>query len=80
MHYWNQYDKSEEKLNGCYNWNIESFVKGLEDAGYSYEISDLHAENFCPVMSEDEYVREGFYQMDRPVKEDVLRDIVLQKN
>ena len=52
----------------------ESFVKGLEDAGYSYEISDLYAENFCPVMSEDEYVREGFYQMDRPVKEDVLRE------
>ena len=52
----------------------ESFVKGLEDAGYSYEISDLYAENFCPVMSEDEYVREGFYQIDHPVKEDVLRE------
>ena len=52
----------------------ESFVKGLEDAGYSYEISDLYEGNFCPVMSEDEYVREGFYQMDRPVKEDVLRE------
>ena len=25
-------------------------------------------------MSEDKYVREGFYQMDRPVKEDVLRE------
>lgn len=30
----------------------ESFVKGLEDAGYSYEISDLYEENFCPAMSE----------------------------
>ena len=52
----------------------ESFVKGLEDAGYSYEISDLYEENFCPAMSEDEYVREGFYQIDHPVKEDVLRE------
>ena len=25
-------------------------------------------------MSEDEYVREGFYQIDHPVKEDVLRE------
>ena len=32
-----------------------------------------YAENFGPVMPEDEYIREGFYQMDHPVREDVLR-------
>ena len=33
-----------------------------------------YAENFGPVMPEDEYIREGFYQMDHPVREDVLRE------
>jgi len=50
----------------------EAFIKGLESAGHSYEISDLYADGFNPVMSEKEYVREGFYNLDSPVSEDVL--------
>ena len=50
----------------------EAFIKGLESAGHSYEISDLYADGFNPVMSENEYIREGFYNMDSPVAEDVL--------
>ena len=50
----------------------ETFIKGLESAGHSYEISDLYADGFNPVMSEKEYIREGFYDLDSPVAEDVL--------
>ena len=52
----------------------ESFVKGLESAGHHYEISDLYAEGFNPVMSEAEYIREGFYSLETPVEEDVIRE------
>ncbi|MDD6037782.1 MAG: NAD(P)H-dependent oxidoreductase [bacterium] len=52
----------------------ESFVRGLQEAGHSYEISDLYADGFHPVMSEEEYTREGFYQLDSPIAEDVKRE------
>ena len=52
----------------------DSFVKGLKEAGHSYQISDLYAEKFNPVMSEDEYLREGFYNLEAPVAEDVLAE------
>lgn len=50
----------------------ESFLKGLEDAGHNYEVADLYAEHFNPVMAEDEYIREGFYRMESPIAEDIL--------
>ena len=50
----------------------EAFIKGLESAGHSYEVSDLYADGFNPVMLEKEYIREGFYNLDSPVSEDVL--------
>ena len=52
----------------------DSFVKGLKEAGHSYQISDLYAEKFNPVMSKDEYLREGFYNLEAPVAEDVLAE------
>ncbi len=52
----------------------EAFVRGLEDAGCAYEVADLYAEGFDPVMSEAEYLREGFYRLDDPVPADVLRE------
>ena len=52
----------------------KSFIQGLKAAGHTYEVSDLYAEGFHPVMSETEYLREGFYQLDHPVAEDVLRE------
>ena len=51
-----------------------SFVKGLEEAGHTYIISDLYAEGFNPVMSKEEYHREGFYQLDMPAFPDVIRE------
>lgn len=50
----------------------DSFIKGLEEAGHAYQISDLYAEKFNPVMSEKEYLREGFYNLNEPLSEDVL--------
>ena len=52
----------------------ESFIKGLEDAGHTYEISDLYAEKFNPVMSEKEYIREGYYRLEDLVADDVISE------
>lgn len=52
----------------------EAFVKGLKAAGHSYEISDLYAMNFNPVMSEEEYNREAFYREETPICEDVYAE------
>ena len=51
-----------------------TFIKGLEDAGHTYVISDLYKEGFQPVMSEKEYLREGFYRADMSVSQDVIRE------
>lgn len=52
----------------------ESFVAGLKEAGHSFQISDLYADGFHPVMSEAEYIREGFYELSAPVPEDVRKE------
>lgn len=52
----------------------DSFLRGLTDAGHTYTVSDLYGEGFDPVMSENEYLREAFYNGDLPVPEDVLRE------
>ncbi|WP_058302997.1 NAD(P)H-dependent oxidoreductase [Gorillibacterium timonense] len=49
----------------------ESFIRGLEDAGHSYLISDLYQMNFKTDMSEAEYLRESNYRDDLPVPMDV---------
>ena len=41
----------------------EAFINGLEAAGHSYEVSDLYADKFNPIMSEEEYIREGFISL-----------------
>lgn len=51
-----------------------AFIKGLEDAGTNYIISDLYKDGFQPIMSESEYMREGFYRFDRNVPPDVIRE------
>lgn len=52
----------------------ESFLKGISDAGHTCEISDLYAMRFDPVMSENEYRREAFYNETLPVPDDVLME------
>lgn len=50
----------------------ESFINGLTKAGHTYEVSDLYRMKFNPVMSEEEYKREAFYCLDKPISEDVM--------
>jgi len=49
----------------------DSFIAGLESAGHSYILSDLYAMNFNGDLSEQEYLREGFYRLDLPLPDDV---------
>ena len=61
--------------NNSFTYTVkESFIRGLADAGHNYEISDLYADKFNPVMSEEEYLREGFYRLEDAVPEDVIRE------
>jgi Putative NADPH-quinone reductase (modulator of drug activity B) len=52
----------------------ERFIQGLEDAGHSYIISDLYAEDFNDTLSEQEYRREGFYQKDQKLPQEVIEE------
>ncbi|HOI27486.1 MAG TPA: NAD(P)H-dependent oxidoreductase [Paludibacteraceae bacterium] len=49
----------------------EAFIKGLKDSEQSYEISDLYAMRFNPVMSEREYAREAYYVDNNDIPADV---------
>lgn len=50
----------------------EEFIKGLESARNTYEISDLYEMRFNSEMSEKEYYREANYRLDLPVPVDVI--------
>ena len=52
----------------------KNFIRGLEKAEHSWEISDLYQMNFKTDMSEEEYIREGFYRRDLPVPPDVKKE------
>ncbi len=52
----------------------ERFIQGLKDAGHSYIISDLYADDFNDTISEQEYRREGFYQKDQKLLQDVTEE------
>lgn len=49
----------------------EEFMRGVRGAGHEAELSDLYKMNFSAVMSEREYLREGFYDASQPVPDDV---------
>jgi NAD(P)H dehydrogenase (quinone) len=50
------------------------FIKGLNDAGHTYEMTDLYAMHFVTDMNEAEYLRESHYRSDIPVPADVQRE------
>lgn len=52
----------------------ENFIRGLNDAGHKYVISDLYAMNFNETMSESEYLREGYYNLADSIPDDVLEE------
>lgn len=51
-----------------------AFLKGLEKSGKNYVISDLYDMKFDPVISETEYLREAYYDLSKPVPEDILTE------
>lgn len=53
---------------------LDSFVRGLNDAGHQHTISDLYAMGFSPTLSADEYAREGGGRGDWPVPDDVAAE------
>ena len=52
----------------------EEFIRGLVAAGHQYEVSDLYRMNFNETLSENEYLREGFYDDRLTIPEDVLAE------
>ena len=55
-----------------FTWHAkESFISGLAAAGHTCVVSDLYAMGFQTDISEKEYLREAYYNLDVPVPEDV---------
>jgi NAD(P)H dehydrogenase (quinone) len=52
----------------------DSFIRGLESAGWGYVISDLYKMRFQTDISEAEYLREGYYRREAPVPDDVAAE------
>ncbi|MDO5573398.1 MAG: NAD(P)H-dependent oxidoreductase, partial [bacterium] len=53
---------------------FEEVKRGLEAAGHSYVVSDLYEMDFATDLSEEEYLREGYYRDDLPIPEDVAAE------
>lgn len=53
---------------------LESFCKGLTDAGHEIVMSDLYEMDFRTDMSEEEFLRETYYRADLPIPEDVRKE------
>lgn len=49
----------------------EEFIRGLQDAGHEYLVSDLYDMEFQCELSEEEYLRESYYKSAQPVASDV---------
>ncbi|MBM6841616.1 NAD(P)H-dependent oxidoreductase [[Clostridium] spiroforme] len=49
----------------------ESFVKGLNDGAHEVKVVDLYEDDFQSDMTEQEYLREGFYDEKALVPDDV---------
>ncbi len=53
---------------------LESFMRGLRDAGHEIVLSDLYEMDFRTDMSEEEYLRETHYRSDLPLSSDVIAE------
>lgn len=52
----------------------DAFIRGLKEGGHCYQLSDLYQMGFQTDLSEEEYLREGFYQDEKPISEDVKKE------
>jgi NAD(P)H dehydrogenase (quinone) len=53
---------------------LQMFIRGLQEAGHTYEVSDLYKMNYRPDMNEAEYFRESGRDSGRSVPGDVRRE------
>lgn len=53
---------------------LDQFVRGLELAGHTYEISDLYDMGFQSDFTEDEYRRDAYYTEGGHISTDVLEE------
>lgn len=51
----------------------ESFVSGLKKAGHKVKVADLYDEKFNSDISEEEYLREAFYDDKKDIPDDVKK-------
>lgn len=50
---------------------LDSFIRGIKEAGHTYELSDLYKMNFRTDMTLDEYERESSQNISLPIPDDV---------
>jgi len=52
----------------------DSFIKGIEDSGNEYILSDLYKMNFKTDMTEEEYLRDAYYRNTPTLASDVIAE------
>ena len=52
----------------------DAFIRGLEDAGHEYVLSDLYKMDFRTDMTEKEYLRDAYYRNTPDLADDVLAE------
>ena len=62
---------SEDSFTRCVR---DAFIKGLEDAGHEYILSDLYKMDFKTDMTETEYLRDAYYRNTPDLADDVLAE------
>ena len=62
---------SEDSFTRCVR---DAFIKGLEDAGHEYTVSDLYKMDFKTDMTEEEYLRDAYYRNIPDPADDVLAE------
>jgi NAD(P)H dehydrogenase (quinone) len=55
----------------------DAFIRGLDESGKTYTISDLYKQNFQTDMTEAEYLRDAHYDAAPPLAEDVMAEQAL---
>ncbi|MBE6888521.1 MAG: flavodoxin family protein [Ruminococcaceae bacterium] len=53
---------------------LQSFMRGLHDAGHKTMLSDLYEMDFRTDLTEEEYLRETHYRADLPLCDDVIAE------
>ena len=62
---------SEDSFTRCVR---DAFIRGLEDAGHEYTVSDLYRMDFKTDMTEQEYLRDAYYRNSPDPADDVLAE------